>query len=206
MSAPDDAKRLLWAVLACLAGLLIVYRVQILSGGNRLTGDMLDGRIALSLCEHWYNVFQGLETWNQPLYLFPTKDTLGYNDGYFLYGIVFSLARASGLDIFLAGDVTGAIFRVIGFAALLWFGRAILRLPFGWALFAALLAMLSNSLYLQSEHIQLLSVGLMPLLAGLVARTMASAGQRFVLWSSLTALLVGAWLMTAFYTVWLSCL
>ena len=190
------------AVLASIACLLALYRVQLLSGGDRLPGDVVDVRIAIALQEHWRNVLRGLEAWNQPLYFYPTADTLGYNDGYLLFGVFYALGRAAGLDVFLANEAAGAVFRVIGFAAMAWFGRSVIRLPFGWAVLAAAVATLSNALFLQSPHIQLLSLALAPLFACLAWRTLTSSGGRQVVWSCLAALLVDAWLLTAFYPVW----
>ncbi len=213
MSTPFLSPRILrtaFAFLACLAALLVVYRVQILSFGNRLPGDVVDARIAITLGEHWFNVARGLETWNQPLYFAPTQDVLGYNDGYLIYGVFFSVFRFCGVDPFLAGEFAGATFRVIGFAGLLAFARRTCRLPYGWALVAATVATVSNAAYLQAPHVQLLTVGLAPVLATLLGLAWEddrrNAAGRAVLWSCLAAFLFDAWLLTAFYTAWFTAL
>ena len=197
--------QLLAAAAACVICLFFVYHTQILSGGNLLAGDIIDARIAFALGEHWFNVFRGLEGWNRPIFFYPTKDTLGYNDGYLLYGICYSLFRVTGLDVFQSGEAAGAVFRVIGFGGVLVLGRLVLALPFQWALFAASLTTLSNALYLQSSHIQLLTTGLAPVLGTLAWVALRSKGPRFIALSVSGALLIVAWLLTAFYTVWFTC-
>lgn len=196
------------AVLVCVLSLAFVYRVQLLSHGDTLPGDVLDARIALAIEQHWFNVFRGFEGWNQPLYFVPTRDVLGYNDGYFLFGVVSSGFRLLGLDVFLAGEAAGAVFRAAGFASMTVLGWRFLRLPYPAALLAAVLATVSDALYIQSAHVQLLSLGLAPLLAVLVWQAARDLGRawRCIVWSCLAAALFDAWLLTAFYTAWFTAL
>ena len=43
----------------------------------------MDGRVALALEGHWWNVFRGLQRWRDPLFFYPTRNALGYDDCYF---------------------------------------------------------------------------------------------------------------------------
>ncbi len=205
------ATRWITGLAACAACLLVIYRVQVFSGGRWLLGDVVDARIAMTLGEHWFNVLRGMEVWNQPLYFFPASDVLGYNDGYFLYGLAFAGYRALGADVFLAGEASGATFRAVGFGGMLAFAALACRLPYRAALLAAVLATLADALYLQVAHIQLVMVGLAPVLGVLVFLTLRDlthpdAWGASIAWSCLAALLFDAWLLTGFYTAWFTAL
>ncbi len=186
-----------------LACLLVLYRVQLATGFDRLSGDLLDTRIAIALQQHWVNVLAGREGWQEPLYFTPTTDVLGYNDGYVLFGLVYAGLRATGLDPFLANEAVGAVFRGLGYAGFFLFARLVARLPFWWAVLGAAVFTLSNAVAVQSTHMQLCSVALTPWLALLIWRAWHAATRRArVGWPVLVALLVSCWLMTGFYTVW----
>ena len=186
-----------------LTCLLVLYRVQIGSGFARLFGDLLDTRIAVALEQHWLNVLVGKEAWQQPVYFTPSSDVLGYNDGYLLYGLLYSVLRVAGLDPFLANEAVGALFRALGFAGFMVFARQVCRLPFRWALLGAAVFTLSNAVNVQSTHMQLSSVALAPWLALFVWLTWRARSRRGRAgWAFLSALLAVSWLMTAFYTVW----
>ena len=194
------------AVLACAATLAVFFRDHLLNRFSFIFGDINDARIEIALLEHWFNVLRGLEGWRNPIFLVPTKDVLGYNDGYFLFGMLYSAFRAAGSDPFLAADLVHASLRAIGFAGFLLFATRACRLPFGWALAGASAFTLSNAAYMQIGHAQLLSVGFAPVLGCLVF----AAGQallrhdaaRAAGWGCAAALLFDAWLLTAFYMLW----
>lgn len=190
--------------------LLCVYRVQV---GNRFTvllGDSLDGVIQDSILQHWYNFFRGIESWNSTAYFYPWSNTLGYNDGFFIQGLFYSLFRAFGADVFLSAEWTGILVRGIGFIAFTLFAADILALTFGWAVLGAAIFTLANNISVQAHHGQLLTVAFAPLLFWLIGRTIREfyavpghgAGIRAAVWGTLTALLYGAWLLTGFYMAW----
>ena len=77
---------------------LIVYRQPLLSGFAVTTGHELDGVIATSLMEHWWNVAKGNAYWETVNYFSPYRHTLGYNDGYLLFGLFHSIFRAWGIE------------------------------------------------------------------------------------------------------------
>ena len=71
--------------------------------------------IELSILEHWWNVLRGLSPWDRTDYFFPVPGTLGYNDGYLLFGLLHAGFRTLGADPFLSGELVNASTRVIGF-------------------------------------------------------------------------------------------
>jgi hypothetical protein len=119
------------AIAATLCGALCLtffFRGQLGDGFTLLLGDRHDGVIALSILEHWYNVLRGLEPWDRTAYFFPVPATLGYNDGYLLFGLIHAGFRALGADPFLSGELVNIATRAIGFAATLALCRRVLGL------------------------------------------------------------------------------
>jgi len=191
--------------LVWLAAMVIVFRDVLLSGFDLGFGDRADAIIEISLLEHWRNVFTGHSAWNQPIYFHPHPGTLGYNDGYFLYGIVYSLWRL-GFDPFVSDTLNAATFKTISFVASWW----LVRRTLGWqapvALLVATLFTIANSMALQTVHAQLQSVGLVPV-AMILAIELVRAEDMGEVWrarafAAALALLMAAWFLTAYYTAW----
>ncbi|MBS0409976.1 MAG: hypothetical protein JSR86_08685 [Proteobacteria bacterium] len=180
-------------------------RDVIASGFDLGFGDRADGLIEISILEHWRNVFHGAGDWRTPLYFHPYGDTLGYNDGYFLFGAVYSLLRLA-FDPFWSDTLNALVFKSIGFFS----AHALFRRGLGWrpnpALLAACLFSISNGLGLQSVHAQLQSIGLQPLFFLLVIRAwraeVAEKRAAAILWAVGAAALLAAWLLTSFYMAW----
>src|SRR5947209_1343025 len=115
------------AAMAFVFAMLLALRGPVLSAFDRGFGDRADAIIAIAVNEHWRNVLSGIEAWNRTLYFYPHADTLGYNDGYFLSGVIYSAWRM-GADPFLADTLTAVTWKVLGFVAVWW----LVRRTFGW--------------------------------------------------------------------------
>ncbi|PJX13605.1 hypothetical protein CWI66_11515 [Halomonas sp. 141] len=193
-------------MLVTIATVLIVYRHPVLSGFTHTTGHELDGVIATSLIEHWWNVLQGNAHWQTVNYFAPYTTTLGYNDGYLLFGLIHSVFRALGADPFLAAELSLWIFRAIGLVAFWGLAHRCLGLPYWSSLAGAILFSLSSSAYLQSQHVQLLTINLAPLMAWWMLGTWRcfQRQQRIsaIGFSIASILLYASWLLTAFYMAW----
>ncbi|MCB4824286.1 hypothetical protein [Roseicella aerolata] len=202
------ATRVLVATACASLCLAFFFRGQLGNGFTLLLGDRHDGVIALSILEHWYNVLRGIEPWHRTAYFHPVPATLGYNDGYLLFGLIHAGFRALGADPFLSGELVNVATRAIGFAATLALGRRMLGLPFGWALLGAALFTISNNLFIRGSHVQLFSVSFVPLLALLAHGALAALweGRRAALmaWGAGFCLLFAAMLLTGFYMAWYS--
>jgi hypothetical protein len=192
--------------LACAVCVCVFFRNQIANGFTLLLGDRHDAVIALSILEHWRNVLAGAAEWSRTAYFHPVPDTLGYNDGYFLFGLFYAVFRAVGADPFLGGELTNMAMRAVGFLSMHVACRRVLGLPFGWSLLGAALFTLSNNLFIRASHAQLFSVGFLPALAALLhaAGTALLDGRRAALlaWGAAFVLLFAALLMTGFYMAW----
>ena len=97
----------------------------------------------------------------QGFYFHPYGGTLGYNDGYFLYGIVYSLWRLIA-DPFHADTLNILTFKTIGFVAAYALVARSLSWGRGAALLVALLWTIASNIQLQAVHAQLQSVALLP--------------------------------------------
>lgn len=198
------------AFVVGLATVLIFFRQPVSSSFSRLSGDDADTLIELSILEHWRLTLMGVTSWSRTSYFFPHTDTLGYNDGFLLHGLIYAIFRFARMDPFLSGELVNIIFKLIGYTSFLLFARRVAGLPMGASIIGAALFTLANNSFLQVGHAQLLSVALVPVLGILIAEAVRNGvgGKvaRATLWSSLGALLFGVWLLTSFYTIWFCCL
>lgn len=183
----------------------LFFRSWIFSGFDLGFGDRADGIIEIAILEHWRNVFTGAADWHTTGYFFPYRGTLGYNDGYFLYGVIYSFWRLFA-DPFQSDLLNILTFKTIGFFS----AYALVSRTLGWgrsaALMVATLWTISASLSLQAVHAQLQSVALLPvaMILGISAVRAEQTGRyrRARLSGLALAALMAAWLMTSYYMAW----
>jgi len=199
-------------LLVFTAGVLSVavfFRHQLGSGLAVLSGDRLDGLIETTILEHWYNVFRGRDAWNTTKFFYPLQDSLAYNDGYLVYGMLYSPFRLAGLDMLASGELVNICVKAIGFASFYLLSRISYSASWTFATLGAVLFTLSCTSYEQTYHVQLLSVAFAPLLMYLVERHLASLPNRSrdaALWGCAAAIVLDLWLLTAFYMAWFTLL
>jgi hypothetical protein len=203
---PPRAGEALAVTLGLLACLALFFRAQLLDGFTLLLGDRHDGVIALSIMEHWRNVLRGTAEWSRTAYFHPVPGTLGYNDGYLLFGLPYAGWRGLGADPFLAGELTNMTLRALGFLGAHWAGKRLLGLAWPWALLGAALFTLANNLAIRGSHAQLFIVSLAPLLAvaahGAVLALLKHRRGALLGWGAAFLLGFAAWLMSGFYMAW----
>jgi len=194
------------ALFVALIAILVFFRQQFLSQFGYLSGDRFDGVIEVALLEHWFNVLKGVSVWSSPSYFFSYEKTLTYNDGYFLYGLVYSVFRCFSFDPFVSSELVNIVFKLIGFFGFLEASRRILNLSFGWALLGAAIFTLSNCSFVRGVHAQLYSVSLAPIEALLVFKLykafVASSRLQQLMWGGFSIALFSAWMMTSIYMAW----
>ncbi len=200
--------RLGQCVFGVLVAILALYGScysQINSGLKVISGDHFDGVIQAILISHWYETLIGHQHWSTPLYFYPYGDVLGYNDTYFVYGLIASVYRAFGAGILIASELCLMTVRAIGFFSMLGFlrfaGCRTVESVLGAALFTMWLAV-----SIQSNHGQLLAVGFAPLMAYLLLRAKRGLedGRQgaAVSWLSAFIVLYGGMLLSCFYMAW----
>ena len=149
----------------------LFFRLQIANGFSLLFGDSYDGFIEVSILEHWNNVLHGFSSWHRTLSLYPEENGLSFNDGYFLFGLIYSVFRLFHVDPFLGGELANIAVRAIGFFAFYAACRRILDMRLEWALAGAAVFTLCNGSYVSMDHAQFLTVCFVPLNAILLFRT-----------------------------------
>lgn len=192
-------------MLAWALSMVIFFRVPIASGFDLGFGERGDALIEMTILEHWRNVWSGVSSWNSGFYFHPYSGTLGYNDGYFLYGIVYSLWRLVA-DPFHADTLNILTFKTIGFFAAYGLVARSLRWGRGAALLVASLWTIASNIHLQAVHAQLQSVALLPvammLAIGCVGAEGAGRHRAARVRAVGLAALMAAWLMTSYYMAW----
>ena len=182
------------------------FRFHLANGFTLFSGDRYDAMIAIAIEQHWQNVLEGREAWSRVAYFAPVADSIGYNDGYLLYGLLYTLFHRAGLPLVAAAEAVHAVMRLTGFAGML----ALLSGPVGcrwrWALFGAALFAIADVSLRHVNHAQLLTVAFVPWCALLLWRAVAAllAGQRGRLIGHGIGFvaLFALWISTAYYLAW----
>ena len=209
LSLSERASQRFALALNYLAAMALFFRGQILSGFDRGFSDRADGMIEISILEHWRNVLSGAAAWNMRGYFHPYPGTLGYNDGYFLYGLVYSGWRVVA-DPFLADTLNIATFKTVGFFAAYMLVARMLRWGKWHGLLVAFLFTNANGLMVQAGHAQLQSIALLPvamILAVAIVQAEQEGRRRAACGAAaLLGLLMAAWLLTSYYMAWFTVL
>lgn len=193
------------SIVTTLISIVTLFHTQFANHFSVVLGDSYDGVIESVLVDHWFKVFQGLQTWNSPPYFYPHQDTLGYNDAYFLYGLITIPFRLAGADIFRSQEYVHVCVRIIGFLSMAAVMKEVLGRRCLAGLFGASVFTLMLNVGVQAGHAQLLSLSFIPLLALMLTRTVAAVdapGHRFPIYVAATLLLFSAMLLTSFYMAW----
>ncbi|UKY37919.1 hypothetical protein [Pantoea dispersa] len=190
----------------CAAAIIILFHSLIFSGFNVLLGDRFDALIETNLLLHWFNVIQGKAEWDTVGYFYPFDNTLGYNDGYFLYGVIYSIFRLLGFDLFISTDLVNISLKVIGFYSFYYLTNRVLKFEFFASLSGATAFTLANSISVQMIHAQLLSVAFSPLLTFFILNYFKELKlnntSRCIFNGVLASLLLALWLFTSYYMAW----
>jgi len=184
-----------------------LYRNQIASDFNYLSGDKYDAVIVATILEYWRDFFSGDAAWADVRYFYPYANTLAQTDGYFIIGMIYTPLRHLGMDPFVAAEVSAMILKGAGFFGMYWMCRAVLGLKFQWAVFAALIFTLSNGMTSHNSRIQLATVAFAPFIFTMLWKAFcafkeSSAHRAGYAWALGAAILYGAWCLTCFYMAW----
>jgi hypothetical protein len=197
---PDHFDRWL-AVALFAAGFALVFRGWLFSGFDGAFGDEEDGYLALALIEHWRHVFSGTVHWSYLLVFYPARGTLGYSDGFFLFGLVHAPLRLLGVDTFTAYMIVMAGLAAIGFFG---FRRLAVRhfgIPPAFAAVSACLFAFANVDAVKLIHVQAYAAMLLPGLSDLLLSGW-KAKRRGAVFGAAAGLLYAALFLTGFQTAW----
>lgn len=199
------ARALIVAAVAALATAWF-FRFHIAGGFTLFSGDRYDAMIEVAILQHWRNVFDGREAWQTMRYFYPVPGSIGYNDGYLVYGALYAVARDLGFGLIAAADAAHAVVKFAGIVGMYLLLAGPLRCRFGWALAGAAVFGIANVTLQHVNHAQLLTVAFAPY------------GFVFA-WRAVEALVVGdrrrltahgvalgatfaLWISTAYYLAW----
>lgn len=129
-----------------------------------LIGDRGDGRLTTLLTEHWWNFFCGRERFSEIAMFFPVRNVIGYTDLFLGYGIVHSLFRLFGLDMFTAYKCTLLTVHLLGTVTMYYLMKRKMRCNTLWALFGTMAFCFSDSFARHLSHTQLDAICALPLL------------------------------------------
>lgn len=80
-----------WVVGAVASGIVAtvyLYRDFFFTGFARLQGEPADGVLTLAISRHWPLLGTSGRSWNDLGTFYPTPNTLGYSDTFFLNGLL----------------------------------------------------------------------------------------------------------------------
>ena len=189
-----------------LVVLAFFFRFQIMDGFAHRFGDRYDAMIEVAILQHWANVFAGRAVWNVTNYFYPAPDTLGYNDAYFLSGVLYAGFRHLGLTLVAAAEAVHALLKIAGFFGMAWLIRTAARAPLRWCLFGATLFTIADLTLQHANHGQLFTLSLAPFAFALAWRAgealLAGRRRALLINGAGLALLFAIWISTAFYLAW----
>jgi hypothetical protein len=197
--------RKLLVVIIGLIATIVLFRSSVFSHFRVISGGGYDPIIAINIFEHWYHVFSGTEHWNTVAYFAPYSDTLGYNDGYFLYSIIYSFFRLMNFDPFLSSECLLLTLSLIGYLSFYALARY-LKYSCFLSVMAALIFIFSNNLQIHANHIQLFSLFFTPFVCLFLLKFFQALKEnltlRAIYYGAIVTFSYGLWLFTAYYMAW----
>ena len=155
-------------ILAIIA--LEVFFFRNVIGNSNLFGDIGDGRLAVLLTEHWFRFFTGKEKFADLAMLYPYKGTLGFSDMFLGFGIISSIFRFFGCDMYTAYKLTLILLHIFGSFSMYFLLRKKFSINAIWSLFGVIAFFHSTTFATQAaSHTQLSYLSILPLLAILLA-------------------------------------
>ncbi len=133
-------------------------------GNDRLVGDRGDGRLTNLLAEHWWRFFQGKEKFSELLMFYPAQGVLGYTDLLLGHGLIYSVFRLIGMNLYAAYKFALIAMHSMGTASMFYLLKKKLEISVIWSFFGTIAFCCSDTLARHIGHTQLLAVSMLPLL------------------------------------------
>lgn len=177
-------------------------------GNTKLFGDDGDGLLTTLITEHWFHVFKGEARLTELGFFYPIENTLAFSDMFLGFGIIHSIYRLLGMNVFIAYKWTLITVHVIGTISCFYLLKRTLKVSHFWAMFGTMAFSFSNAYAQALAHTQLVAISLVPL-AGIFAvgffNNLANRRRRNVC-AYLTILTLVMILYTAWYIAFFSAL
>lgn len=133
---------------------------------DRLIGNTSDGLLTNLLAEHWFRFFSGKEAFRDLIIFFPAENTLSYSDTLFVFGVIHSLFRLFGVNMFISYKLTLILIHVFGVFSMLYLLRVKLKISFPACIFGIIIFAYSYSAV--NGHSQLYAYFFLPSLLILI--------------------------------------
>lgn len=133
-------------------------------GNDRLVGDRGDGRLTNLLAEHWWRFFQGKEKFSELLMFYPAQGVLGYTDLLLGHGLIYSVFRLIGMNLYAAYKFALIAMHSIGMVSMYYLLQKKLKISHIWAFFGTIAFCCSDTFARHMGHTQLLAVSMLPIL------------------------------------------
>ncbi|MBR3516191.1 MAG: hypothetical protein IKO10_07740 [Lachnospiraceae bacterium] len=179
---------------------LFFMKNRVYPSTDALFGDRGDGRLTALITEHWWNVFSGKEHFLEIAMFYPMKEALGYSDLLLGYGIVHSIFRILGIEVFMAYKYTMITIHVMGIVTMYCLLRYVLKCHIGWSLFGTIAFCFSNTYANCLSHTQLNAISYLPLLLIFCIGFVRNFDHRRT--RNIYAYLAIAWFVLLTYTSW----
>ena len=168
---------------------------------GKLFGDSGDGRLTMLITEHWWRFFTGKEKFADLLMFFPTKGTLGYSDMLFGFGIIHSIFRLLGVDMYLSYKFTLILLHVFGSFSFFYFLHKKLHIKLFWS-FVSLISFSYSTTFAQLAfgHSQISAINFLPLFSLFFVATIENWNNRRL--RNLNAAFLIATYALICYTAW----
>lgn len=140
------------------------FRNVIGAENEALIADRGDGRLTMLLTEHWWNFFRGKESFSELAMFYPAEGILGYSDLLLGYGVLHSLFRLVGINMFVAYKWTLIVIHCLGTVTAYYLLKKKMNIRLQWALFGTLAFSFSDSYARNLGHTQLGAISALPLL------------------------------------------
>jgi hypothetical protein len=189
------------AVGAAVASIVCLYYPFFFSGGNLVSGDLVDNRLYITILQHWQSVFAGRAPMASPNFFAPHPGSLALSESMFLFTPFYSFFSLFGADRPLAFQLTLFGLRLMGFLALYALLRRHFRFAIAPALFGAALFTISNIFLITEFHGVFAALDYLPVVALLVMEYW-NRRSRACLW--VAAVLASLLFFTCYYMAFFS--
>ncbi|MCR5251970.1 MAG: hypothetical protein K6E50_15355 [Lachnospiraceae bacterium] len=129
---------------------------------DAMLGDLGDGRFTALSTEHWWKFFTGKEKFSIIPVFYPIRIAIGYSDMHLGFGLLHSVFRLFGADIYLAFKYAVFSMHLIGMYGMYFLLRKSFRISPVWSTFGAVAFSHCCALVSLSNHPQLFAVGMLP--------------------------------------------
>jgi hypothetical protein len=197
------ANVLLASVPLFLLGFTWMFRSWLLSGFDVYFGGD-DNRLLVSLLEHWFRFFSGLEgDWRSPRFFYPERNVLAFSDAFFLYAFPYSIFRTLGVEPSNSFMLVIAVLSAIGFVSFMRLSITLFGAMAWTAAVGAFLFVFADMIAMKMVHAQSYCAMLLPVVVYLAARAYkADSREVAMVFATAGGALHAFIFFTAFLTGW----